>query len=110
MERDGNEMRAGAAERAGRCVRSALSLPPICSPAMEPTSASSPATDRLTLSGLTCGHCVRAVQGALASVDGLDVKDVQLDHADVVVTDAARRDDILADARRAVEAEGYTVA
>lgn len=77
---------------------------------MEAMPASSPATDRLTLGGLSCGHCVRAVEGALASVEGLDVKDVQLDHADVVVTDSARRDDVLAEARRAVEAEGYTVA
>lgn len=76
---------------------------------MQPTPDAS-ATDRLSLGGLSCGHCIRAVEGALASVDGLVVDDVQLDHADVRVTDAAHRDDVLAAARRAVEAEGYTVA
>ena len=68
------------------------------------------AIDRLTLGGLSCGHCIRSVEGALQAVEGLDVQDVQLDHADVVVTDTDRRDDVLAEARRVVEAEGYTVA
>lgn len=66
--------------------------------------------DRLSLGGLTCSHCIRSVEGALSAVEGLDVQDVQIDHADVIVTDVDRRDDVLAEARRAVEAEGYTVA
>lgn len=83
------------------------------SPSSDPTTdtpTTGTATDRLAVGGMSCGHCVRAVEAALGSVEGLEVRGVEIGHADVAVADARRRDDVLAAARVAVEAEGYTLA
>jgi copper chaperone CopZ len=37
----------------------------------------------LTIQGMSCGHCVRAVRNALASVPGVEVNDVQVGGATV---------------------------
>jgi copper chaperone len=37
----------------------------------------------LTIQGMSCGHCVKAVQSALASVPGIGVKDVRIGTATV---------------------------
>lgn len=36
-------------------------------------------TVRLTVDGMSCEHCVRAVEGALKSQDGVRAADVKLD-------------------------------
>jgi copper chaperone CopZ len=58
----------------------------------------------LTISGMTCDHCVRRVTRALSRVDGLGVRDVQVGRA--VVDDggeASRVDRAVA----AVKEAGY---
>lgn len=56
-----------------------------------------------TIQGMTCGHCKKAVEEALASVEGVTRVDVDLDagHARVEGGDVAR---LVA----AVAEEGYT--
>jgi copper chaperone CopZ len=60
---------------------------------------------RLTIDGMSCGHCVASVQRALAGVDGVRPEAVRVGEADVAY-DASRADPatILA----AVEDAGYT--
>jgi copper chaperone len=41
---------------------------------------------------MSCGHCVRAVRAALASVEGVEVLDVQVGSARVRVPDEAHAD------------------
>ena len=63
-------------------------------------------TETLTITGMSCGHCVRAVQNALEAVDGVSVEDVRVGEARV------RYDDEAVDPAavvRAVEDEGYAV-
>jgi copper chaperone CopZ len=38
---------------------------------------------QLTIQGMSCGHCVRSVRNALASVPGVEVNDVQIGTATV---------------------------
>ena len=61
-------------------------------------------TDTLHLTGMTCGHCVRAVRAALEGVPGVTVEDVEIGTARVTYDDTAVQRDALV---RAVEAEGY---
>ena len=60
----------------------------------------------LKVGGMSCGHCVRAVQGALDAVDGVDVERVEVGSASVrfdpARTDAAR-------IAAAIEEAGYPV-
>lgn len=42
----------------------------------------------LKVSGMSCGHCVRAVEQALKQVDGATVESVQVGQAKVVLDDA----------------------
>lgn len=65
-----------------------------------------PHTETLSIEGMTCQHCVRAVRDALAGVPGATVEDVQVGHARVRTEGAdASRAALVA----AIEAEGYTV-
>jgi copper chaperone len=57
----------------------------------------------LAIRHMTCGHCVRAVQSALAQLAGVREARVEVGRA-VVVTDGPL--DVEA-VRRALEAEGY---
>lgn len=63
-------------------------------------------TETLTISGMTCDHCVRAVRTALESVDGLTVEDVRVGEAHVRYDDETVSPDAVV---RAVEEEGYGV-
>ena len=59
------------------------------------------------ITGMSCGHCVRAVEGALAALEGVEIEQVEIGRATV------RFDPVQHDAARiaeAIEAEGYTVA
>ncbi len=58
------------------------------------------------ISGMTCGHCLNAVNRALAQVPGIEVESVQIGRARVRVPGAG---DAAARARAAIEEAGYTV-
>lgn len=38
---------------------------------------------RLSITGMSCGHCVARVSKTLSSLEGLEVKDVRIGSADV---------------------------
>lgn len=60
----------------------------------------------LKLQGMSCGHCVAAVRGALERLEGVAVEDVGIGEARVVF-DPARVS--AAQIAAAVEEEGYAV-
>jgi copper chaperone CopZ len=61
---------------------------------------------RLEISGMTCGHCVKAVDEALRALDGVEVQQVNIGSA-TIAYDPAR---ISASAiTSAIEDAGYTV-
>lgn len=45
-------------------------------------------TQHLIIEGMSCGHCVAAVERALSRTEGVEVKDVHVGEANVVVDDA----------------------
>jgi len=63
-------------------------------------------TETLTISGMSCGHCVAAVRSALEAVDGVAVEDVRVGAARVRYDDEAVDPGAPA---RAVEEEGFAV-
>lgn len=63
-------------------------------------------TETLMITGMSCAHCVRAVQAALESVGGVSVEDVRVGEARVRYDDATVDSAALA---RAVEEEGFAV-
>ncbi len=64
-------------------------------------------TETLSIDGMTCSHCVRAVREALAGIDGVHVVDVRVGVADVRLDDTrASRGGIAA----ALDEEGYSLA
>ena len=58
----------------------------------------------LAIKGMSCGHCVKAVQSALAAVPGVAVKDVRIGHATVEVEGGSARAEALVGA---VDEAGY---
>jgi copper chaperone len=60
----------------------------------------------LTISGMSCGHCLNAVNKALAAVPGITVNSVQIGRAELLVSDAP---DAVGPAQAAIEAAGYKV-
>lgn len=63
-------------------------------------------TETLTIDGMSCDHCVRAVRDALEGLDGVAIEHVAIGEATVRVDDArASRDAIDA----ALADEGYTL-
>ena len=62
---------------------------------------------KLTIQGMSCGHCVSAVDKALKRMDGVQVEQVAIGSATVSYDPAATSTDKIA---RAIEDEGYTVA
>ncbi len=58
----------------------------------------------LDIKGMSCGHCVKAVQGALAAVPGVSVKDVRIGHATVELENGTARS---AELVEAVDDAGY---
>jgi copper chaperone len=61
---------------------------------------------RLTIDGMTCGHCVRAVDGALRGLPGLQVERVEVGSAVVAYDPAAVKPAQMEDA---ISEEGYEV-
>ena len=63
--------------------------------------------ETLQIEGMSCGHCVRAVEDALADLSGVEVEEVAIGLARVRYDpDSVSRDQIV----HAVEEEGYVVA
>ena len=60
----------------------------------------------LSVAGMTCAHCERAVREELAAVPGVDSVHVGLESGRVVVIGAALDDQVL---RAAVDEAGYEV-
>ncbi len=59
----------------------------------------------LTIDGMSCGHCLNAVRGALARVPGVRIETVSIGRARVEFDPAAANADQIA---AAVSAAGYT--
>lgn len=59
----------------------------------------------LTIEGMTCSHCVRAVEGRLKKTPGVEVQDVKVGSADVRY-DPARTN--VEEISEAIADEGYT--
>ena len=59
----------------------------------------------LTIEGMTCQHCVRAVRGRLEKTDGVKVDDVQVGSARIEFDPARTSVDAIEDA---IADEGYT--
>ena len=63
-------------------------------------------TGVLTIEGMSCDHCIRAVREALEEAPGTQVERVELGHAVVYYDDEQTSPDALAER---VEEAGYTV-
>ncbi len=64
-------------------------------------------TTTYQVSGMTCGHCVGSVQGALGALDGVESVEVDLASGAVTVTSTAALDAAVVAA--AVDDAGYEV-
>jgi copper chaperone len=60
----------------------------------------------LEIGGMSCGHCVRGVDGALKQVDGVTVENVAIGSATLEFDPARTSAEAIA---KAVEEEGYKV-
>ena len=71
-------------------------------------STTQPVTQTVTVTGMTCGHCVASVTEELEEVDGVQQVDVELASGAVTITSEAplERDAIAA----AVSEAGYALA
>lgn len=63
-------------------------------------------TVTLSISGMTCGHCVSNVRKALGAVPGVAVRDVRIGSAEVALDDASNAEAAIA----AVQDAGYEAA
>jgi copper chaperone len=60
----------------------------------------------IAIQGMSCGHCVAAVRGALAGLDGVQVQEVTVGSATVAYDPRAVSAEQIA---AAIEDEGYAV-
>lgn len=49
----------------------------------------------LHITGMSCGHCLNAVRGALSKTPGVDIQSVRIGRADVTIDPAATTPDAL---------------
>ncbi len=63
-------------------------------------------TITLTISGMSCSHCLNAVSNAISSLPDIEVETVQIGRARVRVPDSG---DAALRVRAAIEQAGYTV-
>lgn len=49
----------------------------------------------LHITGMSCGHCLNAVRGALSKTPGVDIQSVRIGRADVTIDPAATTTDAL---------------
>ena len=73
---------------------------------MSPTSQTHQERVTLEISGMSCGHCVRAVTDALGKVPGLSVESVYIGSARVALDPEIASTDVVMDAIRLA---GYEV-
>jgi copper chaperone len=59
----------------------------------------------LKIEGMTCGHCVRAIEQALGALDGVRTIEVEIGRARVEADDSLTRDVLV----RAIEEEEFRV-
>jgi copper chaperone len=64
-------------------------------------------TISLSISGMSCSHCVDAVSRALRTIPNLDVNRVVVGAADISVRGTARVDDAIVAAVAAIRRAGY---
>lgn len=72
---------------------------------MSATTQSQPTRYTLAIDDMSCGHCVRAVSGALGRVPGVTVRSVAVGSAEIEAPD----EPTVAAALAAVEEAGYPV-
>jgi copper chaperone CopZ len=73
-------------------------------------STTSPATTTISVSGMTCGHCVSAVSEELEALEGVESVDVELNPGGIsTVTITSTKDLPHADIGEAVAEAGYLV-
>ena len=60
----------------------------------------------LAIGGMSCGHCLNAVNKAIAAVPGVEVKSVQIGRAEIRVPESSAADQAV---RAADEGAGYKV-
>lgn len=60
----------------------------------------------LSIQGMNCGHCVKAVQGALSAIPGVLSHEVSVGSAKVSFDDAKTSSEAIT---KAIEDEGYKV-
>ncbi len=63
-------------------------------------------TTTLIIEGMTCQHCIRSIERALAKIDGVTVDAVDIGSATVTYDEAAMNTDRFAEA---IENAGYTL-
>ncbi|MEG3641364.1 heavy-metal-associated domain-containing protein [Magnetococcus sp. PR-3] len=65
----------------------------------------------LSVSGMSCQHCVKAVTEVAMEIDGITACDIDLEKATVTLTlsDGVDVDALQATASRVITEEGYTV-
>ena len=73
---------------------------------MSSTTPTRPERVTLEISGMSCGHCVRAVSDALTKLPGVSVESVEIGSARVELDPEVASSDVLADAIRLA---GYEV-
>jgi copper chaperone CopZ len=73
---------------------------------MTSTSPTRPERVTLEISGMSCGHCVRAVSDALTKLPGLSVESVEIGSARVALDPEVASTDVVVDAIRLA---GYEV-
>ena len=64
-------------------------------------------TRTITVSGMSCGHCVSAVQGEVSKLPGVSDVDVSLETGVVTITSDGPIDD--ADLAEAIDEAGYEI-
>jgi copper chaperone len=62
----------------------------------------------INVHGMTCGHCQKAVEKAVSTLDGVEKTDVNLESGKVHVT-FNETQSTLKDIKKAIEEEGYQV-
>jgi copper chaperone len=74
----------------------------------EQTAAKEQAMKEQTFSiqGMSCGHCVRSVTGALEAIPGVQIKKVVVGQADISYDETKTNDTVLI---HAIEEEGFQV-
>lgn len=60
----------------------------------------------LAIGGMSCGHCLSAVNQAINSIPGVEVRSVQIGRAELRVPDTDPAGDLV---RAAIEGAGYKV-